>query len=97
MESRIELSGFGDIDSSSMEIVQKNVLNHFRKIESITKNMQKLHVTMKKVHSKEKSEKYEVHVKLVDDGGVYISKVTERNLLSVVEKALEKIMNEISR
>jgi len=41
MESRIELSGFGDIDSSSMEIVKKNVLNHFRKIESITKNMQK--------------------------------------------------------
>ena len=55
-----------------------------------------LHVTMKPVHETEKSEKYEVHAKLMDNGKPFVSEVVERNLFIAVDSALKKIVNELS-
>ena len=97
MDKRVELTGFRDIDESTMEIVQKNISRHLRRLEEITKKIEHLHITLKPVHLKEKSEKYEVHAKLLDNGKVYVSEVTDRNLLIVIDLVLEKITNEIRK
>ena len=91
----IELSGFRDIDISSMAVVNKLVGNHAKRIAELTKKLVKLHLTLKPVHEREKSEKYEVHAKVVDDGKVYASEVTDRNLFVAVDSVLKKIVNEL--
>lgn len=89
------LAGFRDIDSASMPLVEKIIASHAKRIEELAKNMESLHITLKQVHEREKSEKYEIHAKVLDNGKVYISKVTERNLLTALDKALNKVINEM--
>jgi len=92
----IELSGFRDIDSASMVVLKKIIGNYGRKFSEIAEKFEKLHVTMKPVHETEKSEKYEIHAKLINNGKPYVSEVIERNLFIAVDNALKKIESEIS-
>lgn len=91
----IELSGFRDIDSSSMTVLKKIIGNHARRISELTKRMESLHITLKSVHEREKSEKYEVHAKVVDDGKVCASEAIDRNLFVAVDDVLKKLVNEL--
>lgn len=91
----IELSGFRDIDGSSMIVLKKIVGNYAKRIAELTKKMERLHITLKPVHEREKSEKYEVHAKVVDDGKVYVSEFVDRNLFVAVDSVLKKIVNEL--
>ena len=91
----IQLTGFRDIDSSSMIVLKKIIGNHARRISELTKKMEILHITLKPVHQREKSEKYEVHAMIVDDGKVFASEITERNLFVAVDTVLKKIVNEL--
>lgn len=92
---QIQLAGFRDIDSSSMAIVNKNIQNHARRIAELAEKEFKLHVTLKPIHEREKSEIYDIHAKVADGGKVYASHVTDRNLLVAVDKALQKVINEM--
>jgi len=92
---KISLSGFKDIDSVTFPMVNKIVMTHAARINELAKNMENIHITLKPVHQREKSEKYEVHAKVIDDGKVYVSKVTERNLLAALDKALNKVIHEM--
>ena len=91
----VQLAGFSDIDSSTMSILNKNIGNHAKRIAELTKKMELLHITLKPVHEREKGGKYEVHAKVIDDGKVYASKTTERNLFVAVDSVLKKIENEL--
>ena len=91
----IELSGFRVVDGSSMVVLKKIIGNYAKRIAELTKRLEVLHLTLKPVHEREKSEKYEVHAKIVDDGKVYASEITERNLFVAVDTALKKIVNEL--
>ena len=91
----VELAGFRDIDSSSMAILNKNLNNHAKRISELANRLEKLHVTLKKVHEREKGEKYDIHVKIIDNGKVFASHSIDRNLFVAVDKALEKLANEI--
>ena len=91
----IELSGFRDIDSSSMAVVNKNVSNHAKRIEELAKKMGKLHITLKPIHEREKSEKYEVHATVVINGKIYASEMVDRNLFVAVDTVLNKLTNEL--
>lgn len=95
IEQKISLSGFKDIDSVTFPMVNKIVRTHAARINELAKNMENIHITLKPVHQREKSEKYEVHAKVIDDGKVYVSKVTERNLLAALDKALNKVIHEM--
>jgi|TARA_B100001964_G_scaffold115090_1_gene128327 ribosome-associated translation inhibitor RaiA len=92
----IELSGFGDIDGASMVVLKKIIGNYGRRLSEISEKFEKLSVTMKPVHETEKSSKYEIHIKLINDGKPIVSEVVERNLFVAVDSALKKIVNEIS-
>lgn len=91
----IQLSGFREIDGSSMIVLKKIVGNYAKRISELTKRMEVLHLTLKPVHEREKSEKYEVHAKVVDNGKVYASEVTDRNLFVAIDAVLKKIVNEL--
>ncbi|RMF55839.1 hypothetical protein D6745_00990 [Candidatus Woesearchaeota archaeon] len=93
----IELVGFSEIDGGSMIVLKKIVGNYVKKLSSIADNFEKLTLTLKKVHEREKSEKYEIHGKLMDGGKAYTSEVTDRNLFFGVNKALEKIESALSK
>ena len=92
----IELAGFRDIDGASMIVLKKIIGNYARRFSDISEKFEKLHVTMKPIHETEKSEKYEIHAKLLDNGKPFVSEVVERNLFIAVDNALKKIVNEIS-
>ena len=91
----IELSGFKDIDSSSREVIRTNVERHVKKLAVHTKNMQNLHITLKVLHQREKSEIYDIHARLKDNGKFYVSHTTDRNLFAAIDTALEKLVHEI--
>mgnify|MGYP001609895911 CR=1 FL=1 len=91
----IQLTGFRDIDSSSMIVLKKIIGNYAKRIAELTKKLQTLHITLKPIHEREKSEKYEIHAKVVDDGKVYASETTDRNLFVAVDDVLKKLVNEL--
>ena len=91
----IELAGFRDLDGATMVVLKKIVGNHTKRIEELADKLELLHLTLKQVHEREKSEKYEIHAKIVDDGKVFASDVTDRNLFVAVDNVLKKITNEM--
>ena len=91
----MELSGFKDIDSSSKEVIRKNVDAHARKIMVHCKNMQNLHITLKVLHQREKGEIYDIHARLKDNGKFFVSHVTNRNIFAAIDESLENILHEI--
>jgi len=95
MDFKIELAGFRDIDSSAMAIIDKNISNHAKRILELADKLEKLHVTLKKVHEREKGEKYDIRAKVLDNGKVYVSHTIDRNIFAAIDKALQKIINEM--
>ena len=94
-EQNVILSGFRGVDDSTMSLLNKIILTHAKRIGELAGKLDNIHITLKQVHQREKSEKYEVHAKAVDSGKVFVSKVIERNLLTAVDKALNKVINEM--
>ena len=91
----IELSGFRDIDSSSMVVLKKIIGNHARRLSGLAKKMETLHITLKPIHEREKSEKYEVHAKLNDNGKIYAAESVDRNLFVAVDGVLKRMQSEM--
>ncbi|MAH33287.1 hypothetical protein CL615_02760 [archaeon] len=92
----INLTGFRDVDGSSMVVLKKIIGNYAKRMSDISDKFESLSVTMKPVHGTEKSEKYEMHAKLMDNGKPFVSEVVDRNLFVAVDSVLKKIVNEIS-
>lgn len=92
----IELSGFKDIDGSTMIVLKKIVGNYAKRLSELAEKFENLKLTMKPVHETEKSELYEIHAQMMDNGKPIVSEVTERNLFVAIDNALKKIVNEIS-
>ena len=92
----IELSGFKDIDGASMVVLKKIIGNYGRRFSDRSDNFESLKITMKQVHETEKSEKYEIHAQLTDNGKPIASEVIERNLFIAVDNALKKIESQLS-
>ncbi len=90
----IELSGFKECDYSVMLVLKKIIGNYARKMNDKS-NFEKLSLTMKTIHAKEKSEKYEIHAKLMDNGNPITGECTDRNLFIAIDSALKKIEKNI--
>jgi hypothetical protein len=93
----IELIGFREIDPSSLIVFKKILGNYARKFRDRCDGFEKLSLRVKTVHATENSVKYELRTTLVNDGRVYASALTDRNLFFVLDKGLKKIENEIFR
>lgn len=86
----IVLCGFSDIDKATMVIVKKIVGNYAKKFSESLTGFEKVKVTVKTVHKREKSEKYEVHVNLMVNGETKASEVIDMNLFFALDTALKK-------
>ncbi|MFH1591684.1 MAG: hypothetical protein ABIC95_07225 [archaeon] len=91
----IQLTGFSALDRPNMVVVKKMVGNYARKISEACKDFQELHVTLKTVHETEKSEKYEIHARVIDKGTLHSAEVTDRNLFFAIDNLLKKILKSI--
>ena len=91
----LQLAGFRNLESSTMEVLMKNINNHARRIAELAENLSKIHITLKSLHEREKSEISDIHLKVTDGGKVYASHVTDRNIFVAVDKALQKVINEM--
>jgi len=94
-EIRVELTGFRNEDSSTIEMVNKIVAKHLNRIGEIEHKADWIKVTMKKIHEREKGEKYEVHCHLHAPGKTYSAVFVDRNLMTSVDKVIEKAISEI--
>ncbi len=91
----IELVGFKDLDGGSMVILKKMIGNHVRKISDMCSNFEKITINLKHVGSGRN--KFEIAAKLVDNGSVYNSEVTDFNLFFTLDKVLQKMQNVIKQ
>ena len=89
----IELTGFRDVDGGTMVIIRKIVGNYVRRLSDTTQNFESLNLTVKPIHQSENSKRYELHGKLLDNGKVFTSEVTENNIFVAVDSVLKKIEN----
>ena len=90
----IQLTGFRDLDPATLVIVKKVVGNFVKNVSTVTA-FNSLNVTLKSVHEREKSEKYELHAHLKTDNKVHTSYVVERNLLVGLDAVLKKVEKEM--
>ena len=91
----VQLTGFREIEGSSMIVVNKLIGTYAKKMSEHAEKMESLHITLKPVHKREKSEIYEIHAKLVDNGRVYASEAVDRNLFVAVDDVLKRIVSEM--
>ncbi len=89
----IQLTGFRDLDPATLVIVKKIVGNFVKDMSAHNSGFRGLNVTLKSVHEREKSEKYEIHAHLKTDT-VYTAYVVERNLLVGLDSVLKKVEKE---
>ncbi len=90
----IQLTGFRDLDPAALVIVKKIVGNFVKEMNQHNNNFRGLNLTLKNVHEREKSEKYEIHAHLKTDK-VYTAYVVERNLMVGLDSVLKKVEKEM--
>ena len=93
----IELTGFNELDNSSMVVLKKIVGNYAKRMSELTHKFEVLSLVMKPIHKTEASNKYEIHAKLMDNGKPVTSQITDRNLFFAVDTSLKKIVNSIGK
>ncbi len=91
----IELSGFGELEPGVMIVLKKIIGNYARKMSDKCRNFEKLSLTMKTVHSKEKGGKHEEHTKMIEKGRPYTASHVDRNLFVAVDSSLKAILNSL--
>jgi len=91
----IELSGFSELEPAQMIVLKKIIGNYARRFSEITKKFELLAVTLKYVHEREKSEKYELHARLMDNGTPIVAEEVDRNLYVAIDNVLKKVEKEI--
>jgi ribosome-associated translation inhibitor RaiA len=95
--SRIETAGFKDLEKGVKLELDCILVKWATRFSEICTKFEVLKVQMKRVHGTEKSEKYEVHVRVQDEGAFITATATERNLFSAVNAALRKAESEIQK
>ncbi len=86
----ISLSGFNQMDRDTIIIVKKIVGSYVKTLSEKNKNFKSLSLTLKTVHERENSEKYEMKGNLIADKQ-YNAEITDYNLMIAIDKTLKKL------
>ena len=87
---RIQLNNFNELEPGTLTILKKiigNNANHFHDFKT-------LHLTLKDVHKKEKSEKYQVNAQLELNDKHYEAETTNFNLFFAINEVFEKLKSQ---
>lgn len=91
----VVLSGFREVDPVTLIAAKKIVGNHMKTLTlHLGEKFRKITITLKPVHKRETSQKYELNVHLSADRD-YHAEFVDRNLLTAVDTVLRKIQAEL--
>ncbi len=88
----ISLAGFKELEPAKMVVIKKITGNYVKKMQEKTSKFENLHLHLKPVHAS----KFELQIKVMVNGQSFNAEVTDFNLFFALDKALAKILNEIS-
>jgi len=87
----IVLSGFRDVGRDTMVILKKMIGTYVKRFNEIGNNIQEVKMVLKVIHGEGDNDMHEIKAKVLDNGKVYTSEETERNLFVCVDDVLAKI------
>ncbi|MEK6967179.1 MAG: hypothetical protein AABX51_00955 [Nanoarchaeota archaeon] len=93
----LRLSGFHDLDPGEKEEAVRVVTHYERRFKEICDGLDRIKVTLKKIHHTERSDMYELHASVKDKRGHYEANIVGRKLFIALDEVLKKIENEISK
>ncbi len=93
----VDISGFSDLDDADRALLEKTIATYVGKISKEVRKIDEIKIRLKTIHERKKSEKYEIHAKIIHRGRVNASHVTDRNLLAAVDNALKKLLRNIEK
>lgn len=93
----IELSGFSSLDNGTMAVLKKIIGNYTRKFIDRTQGFEKVSMHLKKLKSYEENDLglFELHGKVLINGKMHNSEVTERNIFFAVDSVMKKLQNSV--
>ncbi len=93
----ITLVGFKELEPAELIVVKKMVGSYARKMSDMASDFENLTVTLKDVHKTPKSQKYELHSKVVVGGKTNTTEVVERNLFVGLDAVLKKLITVLGK
>jgi hypothetical protein len=88
----ISLAGFKELEPAKMVVIKKITGNYVKRMQEKANKFESLHLSLKSVHSS----KYDLHAKVSVGGRAFNSEIIDFNLFFALDKALAKILEEIS-
>jgi len=88
----ISLAGFKDLEPAKMIVIKKITGTYVKKMQEKNNKFESLSLHLKSVHAT----KYELQAKAIVNGLPHNSEVVDFNLFFALDKALAKILEEIS-
>jgi len=88
---KIELRNFEELEPGELTILKKLIGNQANKFH----DFKLLHLTLKEVHKKEKSQKYQVNAQLETDNGHLESESTNFNLFFAINEVLDRLKEQL--
>ena len=88
---RIQLSNFEGLEPGELTILKKMIGNHANKFH----DFKKLHITLKEVHKKEKSQKFQVNALLEIKNDIFESESTHYNLFFTINEVLDRLKKQV--
>ena len=88
---RIQLSNFEELEPGELTILKKMIGNHANKFHEF----KKLHITLKEVHKKEKSQKFQINALLEINNKLYESESTHYNLFFTINEVLDSLKKQV--
>ena len=95
----ITLSGFKELDKTTMVVVKKIVGSRTKKITDSYENFENITVKLKQMHGDKKTEKglFEIHIRVVLGGKQTVSEATGRNLFFILAEAFSKLEKQLQK
>ncbi len=91
MNENIILSGFSTLDAETKGMVSAKAKDFFQEMARKKGKLTSLHMTLKVIHEREKSEKYEIMGKIQEGSRFHSATVIDRNPLTAVDDLLRKL------
>ncbi len=88
---RIQLNNFEELQPGELTILKKMIGNQANKFH----DFKKLHITLKNIHKKEKSQKYQVNALLEANNKIFESESTHYNLFFTINEVLDRLKKQV--
>ncbi len=93
----VKVTGFGILDSPSMTVAKKIIDTYAKKYNDFSQDIREIHVTLKPLHEREKSEKYQIDARVQAKGKIYAAEHIDRNVFVALDKAMGKVQLSMSK